>query len=65
MGYICDSIRYMESCLDGIYLRHEWSAPVLSAHARPLPTVGSPFPVRTRASSPEPAAAQDSDKEDE
>jgi len=65
MGYICDSIRYMESCLSGIYLKHEWSAPVLSAHAQHLPTTGPPFPVRTPASPPQPAVAQDSDHEDE
>ena len=43
MSYICDSIRYMESRLDDIYLRREWAAPVPSPHARPLPTVGPHF----------------------
>ena len=64
MSYICDSIRYMESRLDDIYLRREWAAPVPSPHARPLPTVGPPFPARTPSSPPQPAAAQNSDEDD-
>ena len=65
MGYICDSIRYLESYLGGIYLKHEWSVPVPSAHARPLPLTGPPFPVRTPASPPQPATAEDSESEEE
>ena len=67
MSYICDSIRYMESRLDDIYLRREWSAPIPTALARPLPTIGPPFLARTAAtpsSPPQPAAAQDSDEDD-
>ena len=64
MGYLCDSIRYLESYLGGIYLKHELSVPVPSAHARPLPTTGPPFPARTPASPPQQATAQDESDEE-
>jgi len=59
MGYICDSIRYLESYLGGINLKHELSVPVQTAHARSLPTTGPPFPARTPASPPQPATTED------
>jgi len=63
MGYICDSIRYLESHLGSFFLKHELSAPV--AHARPLPPTGPPFPSRTPSCPPQPATAEDSDEDED
>jgi len=65
MGYVCDSIRYLDSHLDAFFLRHEMWAPDPTAHARPLPPTRPPFPTRTSAPpAPQPAtAAIDSDEE--
>ena len=65
MGYFVDSIWYMESQLDTLFVRHEMRAPDPTAFARPLPSTGPPFSVRTSAPpAPQPAvAAVDSDDE--
>jgi len=65
MSYFADSMRYMESQLGALFVRHEVRAPDPTAHARPLPPTGPPFPARTSAPpAPQPAvAAVDSDEE--
>ena len=65
MGYFADSMRYMESQLGTLFVRHEVRAPDPTAYARPLPPTGPPFSVRTSAPpAPQPAvAAVESDEE--
>ena len=54
----------MESHLGCFFLKHELSAPVPTAHARPLPPTGPPFPARTPSSPPpQPTIAEDSDED--
>ena len=64
MSYICDSMRYLETFLGGIYHKRDWSVPVPSAHARPLPTTGPPFPARAPTAPPQPSTAEDSESDE-
>jgi len=43
LNHICDSIRYMQTCLHDIYHRHTWPAPLPRGRSQPLPSVGPPF----------------------
>ena len=42
-NHICDSIRYMQTCLHDIYHRHTWTAPLLRGRSQPLPSADPPF----------------------
>jgi len=43
LNHICDSIRYMQTCVSDIYNRYTWPAPLPSGRSQPLPPTGSPF----------------------
>ena len=58
MGYFADFIRYMDSHLGALFVRHEVRAPDPTTHARPLPATGPPFPVRAPAPPAPPSAPQ-------
>ena len=58
LSYICDSMRYMHSCLSDIYQKYDWPVPLPSDRARPLPSTGPPFPARTPSVPPPPSTTQ-------
>ena len=62
LSYICDSMRYLETYLGGIYQKNNWPVPLPSAHTRPLPSTGPPFPART-PSVPPPSSTTQRDPE--
>ena len=41
--HICDSIRYMQTCVHDIYSRYTWPAPLPRGHSQPLPPTGPLF----------------------
>ena len=43
LNHICDSIRYMHTCIGDIYERFDWPAPLLRGRAQPLPASCPPF----------------------
>jgi len=43
LHHICDSIRYMQTCVNGIYNRYTWLAPLPRGRSQPLPPTGPPF----------------------
>ena len=67
LSHICDSIRYMHTCLGNIYNRFDWPAPLPSKRAQPLPPSGPPFVAWAPASSapttsaPPPTSPEDAD----
>ena len=56
LSHICDSIRYMHACLGGICNRFDWTAPLPSERAQPLPPSGPPFAAWAPASSAPPTS---------
>jgi len=68
LSYICDSMRYLDAYLGGIYQKYDWLVPLPSARARPLPSTGPPFPARTPFVPPSSSTTQrypDSDSDDQ
>ena len=43
LNHICDSIRYMQTCVHDIYNRHTWPDPLPRCRSQPLPSTGPPF----------------------
>jgi len=54
LNHICGSIRYMHTCIDGIYHRFDWPAPLPHDRAKPLPPFGPPFVTWAPPSAPPP-----------
>ena len=65
LSYICDSVRYLDAYLSGIYQKHNWPVPLPSAHARPLPSTDPPFPARTPSVPPPTQRDPDSDSDEQ
>jgi len=63
LNHICDSIRYMHTCIGDIYNKFDWSAPTPQGRAQPLPASGPPFPawVPPSATPPRPTSPEDPD----
>ena len=63
LNHICDSIRYMHTCIGDIYNRFYWSAPTPQGRAQPLPAFGPSFVVWAPppTSPPRPTSAEDPD----
>ena len=58
LSYICDSMRYLDAYLGGIYQKHDWPVPLPSDRVRPLPSTGPSFPARTPSVPPPPSTTQ-------
>ena len=68
LSYICDFMRYLDAYLSDIYQKYDWPVPLPSDRARPLPSTGPPFPVRTLSVPPPPSTTQrdpDSDSDEQ
>ena len=59
LSYICDSMRYMDAYLGGIYQKFDWPVPLPSDRAQPLPPSSPPFAARAPTSAPPPASPED------
>jgi len=59
MSYFADSMRFMDSQFNALFVKHDMLGPDPTSFARPLPSSGPPFPVRapSAASPPQPGVA--------
>jgi len=61
MTYFADSMRYMDSQLEGLYTKFNMAPPDPTTISRPLPSRGPPFPARAPSSTVPPRPRVDAD----
>ena len=59
MSYFADSMRFMDSQFNALFVKYDMLGPDPTSFARPLPSSGPPFPIRapSATSAPQPGVA--------